>query len=166
MEVAMASHVKPIPDGFHTITPHLTVRDAKGAIEFYKKALGAQALNVSHSPDGKIMHATLKIGDSVIMMNDEFQEMGITGAPRGETPAITLHIYVDNVDKLFQQATGAGAKVKMPLQDQFWGDRYGTVIDPYGVHWSLGQHVKDVAPEEMQKAMNEMVKHPPQRKTA
>lgn len=162
----MPAAVKPIPDGFHTITPHLTVRDAKGAIEFYKKALGAQQLHVSLMPDGKVMHATLKIGDSVIMMNDEFREMGGTSAPRADAAAVTLHIYVDNVDKLFQQATAAGATVKMPLQDQFWGDRYGIITDPYGFQWSLGQHVKEVAPEEIQKAMSDMAKQPPQKKTA
>jgi PhnB protein len=162
----MPDKVKTIPEGFHTITPHITVRDAKGAIEFYKKALGAQVLNVSHTPDGKVLHATLKIGDSVIMMNDEFPEMGGSPAPRGEAPGITLHIYVDNVDSLFAQAVGAGASVKMPLQDQFWGDRYGIVIDPYGFKWSLGKHVKDVSPEEMKKAQDDMMKHMQQKKTA
>jgi uncharacterized glyoxalase superfamily protein PhnB len=160
----MPSHVKPIPDGFHTVTPHITVRDAKGALEFYKKALGAQVLNVSTMPDGKVLHATMKIGDSMIMVNDEFPEMGGSPAPRGEASGTTLHIYVDNVDKLFSQATSAGASVKMPLMDQFWGDRYGIVMDPYGFKWSVATHVKDVSPEEMQKAQNEMLKHMPQQK--
>jgi PhnB protein len=162
----MPAKVQPIPDGFHTLTPHLTVRDAKGAIEFYKKALGAQVSYVSHMPDGKVMHATLKIGDSMIMLNDEFPEMGGSPAPRGEAPGITLHVYVDNVDSLFAQAVGAGASVKMPLMDQFWGDRYGIVADPYGFRWSLGTHVKDVSPEEMQKAQDEMATQMPQKKTA
>jgi PhnB protein len=162
----MPEKVRPIPEGFHSVTPHITVRDAKAALEFYKKALGAQVLHVSHTPNGKVMHATMKIGDSIIMMNDEFPEMGGSPAPRGEAQGFTLHVYVDNVDSLFKQAESAGATVKMPLQDQFWGDRYGIVMDPYGFKWSLATHVKDVSPEELQKAMDDMSKQMAQRKTA
>jgi PhnB protein len=162
----MPEKVKPIPDGFHTLTPHLTVRDAKGAIEFYKKALGAEVLHVSHTPDGRVMHATLKIGDSMIMLNDEFPEMGGSLAPRGDAAGVALHIYTNNVDSLFAQAVGAGAVVKMPLMDQFWGDRYGIVADPYGFKWSLGTHVKDVSPEEMQKAQDQAMEKMHQKKTA
>ena len=162
----MPDKARPIPEGFHSLTPHITVRDAKGAIEFYKRALGAQVLNASHTPDGRVMHAALKIGDSIIMMNDEFPEMGGSLGPRGEAPGITLHVYVDNVDSLFTQAVGAGAVVKMPLMDQFWGDRYGIVIDPYGFKWSIATHIKDVSPEEMQKAQDEMMKQMRQKKTA
>jgi len=162
----MPEKVKPIPDGFHTLTPHLTVRDAKGAIEFYKKALGAQVLHVSHTPDGRVMHATLKIGDSMIMLNDEFPEMGGSLAPRGDSLGVALHIYTNNVDSLFAQAVGAGAVVKMPLMDQFWGDRYGIVADPYGFRWSLGMHVQDVSPEEMQKAQDQAMEKMHQKKTA
>ena len=104
----MPDKVKPIPEGFHTITPHITVRDAAGAIEFYKKALNAQVLQVSHTPNGKVMHASLKIGDSILMLNDEFPEWGGALAPRGEVPGFAIHIYVDNVDKLFAQAVSAG----------------------------------------------------------
>jgi len=162
----MPSNVKPIPDGYHSITAHLTVRDAKGALEFYKKALGAQVLNVATMPDGRVMHATMKVGDSIIMVNDEFPEMGGSPAPRGEAGGITLHVYTNNVDNLFKQATGAGATVKMPLMDQFWGDRYGIVMDPYGFKWSMATHVKDLSPEEMKRAMDEAVKQMPQKKTA
>jgi uncharacterized glyoxalase superfamily protein PhnB len=162
----MPSHVKPIPDGYHSITAHLTVRDAKGALEFYKKALGAQVLNVATMPDGKVMHAAMKIGDSIVMLNDEFPEMGGSPAPRGEASGITLHVYVDNVDNLFKQATGAGATVKMPLMDQFWGDRYGIVMDPYGFKWSMATHIKDLSPEEMKRAMDDAMKQMPQKKTA
>jgi PhnB protein len=154
----MSEKVKAIPDGFHTLTPHITVRDAKGAIEFYKKALGAQVLHVSHTPDGRVMHASLKIGDSVIMLNDEFPEWGGTPAPRSEVNGVTIHVYVDNVDALFDQAVAAGSVVKMPLAEQFWGDRYGTVLDPYGFKWSLATHTKDVSPAEMEKAQVEMSK--------
>jgi PhnB protein len=166
----MPEKVKAIPDGFHTLTPHITVRDAKNAIEFYKKALNAQVLNVSHTPDGRVMHATLKIGDSMLMLNDEFPEWGGEAAPRAEAGGYTIHVYVDNVDALYNQAVAAGATVKMPLRDQFWGDRYGTVVDPYGFQWSLGTHIKDLSPEEMQKAQDEMMKtmaqKMPQKKTA
>ena len=161
----MAS-VRPIPEGFHTLTPHITVRDAKAAIDFYQKALGAQALHVSHTPDGKVLHASLKIGDSILMLNDEFPEWGGALAPRGEVPGFAIHIYVDNVDKLFAQAVSAGAVVKMPLMDQFWGDRYGHILDPFGFKWALGQHVRDVSPEEMERAQAEMAQHMQQKKSA
>jgi PhnB protein len=161
----MAS-VKPIPEGFHTLTPHLTVRDAKAAIDFYQKALSAQVLQVSHTPNGKVMHASLRIGDSVLMLNDEFPEWGGALAPRGEAPGFAIHIYVDNVDKLFAQAVAAGAVVKMPLMDQFWGDRYGHILDPFGFRWSLGTHVRDVSPEEMERAQQEMSQHMQQKKSA
>jgi uncharacterized glyoxalase superfamily protein PhnB len=154
----MSSKVKAIPDGFHTLTPHITVRDAAGAIEFYKKALGAEVLHVSNTPDGRVMHASLRIGDSVIMLNDEFPEWGGAPAPRSEVPGFAIHVYVDNVDSLFNRAVSAGASVKMPLADQFWGDRYGTVLDPYGFKWSLATHVKEVSPQEMEKAQQEMEK--------
>jgi uncharacterized glyoxalase superfamily protein PhnB len=166
----MPEKVKAIPDGFHTLTPHITVRDAKSAIEFYKKALNAQVLNASHTPDGRVMHASLKIGDSVLMLNDEFPEWGGNAAPRTDAGGYMIHVYVDNVDTVFNQAVAAGATVKMPLMDQFWGDRYGTLVDPYGFRWSLATHIKDLSPAEMQKAQDEMMKNMaqkmPQKKTA
>jgi uncharacterized glyoxalase superfamily protein PhnB len=162
----MPDKVKPIPEGFHTLTPHITVRDAAGAIDFYKKALNAQVLNRSDTPNGKVMHASLKIGDSILMLNDEFPEMGGALAPRGEVPGFALHVYVENVDKLFAQAVAAGAVVKMPLMDQFWGDRYGHILDPFGFKWALATHVRDVSPEEMERAQQEMATRMPQKKTA
>lgn len=162
----MPDKVKPIPDGYHTITPHITVRDAPGAIEFYKKALNAQVLNRADLPNGKVMHATLKIGDSIVMLNDEFPEWGGPLAPRGDVTGFAIHVYVDDVDKLYAQAVAAGAKAKMPLMDQFWGDRYGHVVDPYGFMWSMATHVRDVAPEEMQRAMAETSKQMQRKKTA
>ena len=147
----MTNQVKPVPDGFHTITPHLTVRDANRAIEFYKKALGAQVLNVAPGPEGKVMHALLKIGDSMLMLNDEFPEYGGQLGPSATAGSpVALHIYLDNVDAAFERAVSAGATVKMPLMDQFWGDRYGVVIDPFGHRWSLATHTRDMSPEEMQ----------------
>lgn len=147
----MTSQVKAVPDGFHTITPHLTVRDANRAIEFYKKAFGAQVLNVAPGPEGKVMHALLKIGDSMLMLNDEFPEHGGQLGPSTTAGSpVALHIYLDNVDAAFERAVSAGATVKMPLMDQFWGDRYGVVIDPFGHRWSLATHARDMSPEEMQ----------------
>jgi PhnB protein len=162
----MASNVKPIPEGFHTLTPHITVRDAAGAIEFYKKALNAQVLHISKTPNGKVMHASLKIGDSILMLNDEFPDWGGPIAPRGEAAGFAINVYVPDVDKLFAQAVAAGATVKMPLADQFWGDRYGHIVDPYGFKWALATHVRDVSPEEMERAQAEMAKQMPQKKTA
>jgi PhnB protein len=166
----MPAKVNAIPDGFHTLTPHITVRDAKGAIEFYKKALNAELLNAAHTPDGRVLHAALRIGDSVLMLNDEFPEWGGQAAPRSEVGGCTIHIYVDHVDNLFQQALAAGATVKMPLMDQFWGDRYGTLVDPYGFRWSMATHIKDMSPEEMKRAQDETMKtmsqKMPQKKTA
>jgi uncharacterized glyoxalase superfamily protein PhnB len=161
----MATKAKPIPDGFHTLTPHLTVKNAERALDFYQKAFGAQVLNVSRTPDNRVMHATVRIGDSMLMLNDEFPEMGGTVAP-GQPGNITIHAYVENVDDIFKKALAAGATQKMPLMDQFWGDRYGQVLDPFGIRWSLGTHIREVTPDEMKKAMDEMSKQMPQKKTA
>jgi len=149
--------VKPVPDGYHTLTPFLTVRDAVKAIEFYKQAFGAEERGVAKGPDGKVMHAELKIGDSIIMLSDEFPEFGskspeaIGGSPMG------LHIYLDGVDAAFDRAVKAGATVEMPVMDQFWGDRYGKLKDPFGHKWSIGTHIKDLSMDEMKKAMDEAV---------
>ena len=165
----MSEQVKAVPAGFHTLTPHLTVRDADKALEFYKNALGAEVLQVARMPDGKVLHASLKIGDSMLMLNDEFPEYGgLSPLSTGGT-GVTIHIYTENVDAAFDRAVSAGAQVKMPLMDQFWGDRYGIVADPFGHKWSLATHVKDMSPEEMQQAQEEaMAKMPPaaERKTA
>jgi PhnB protein len=162
------AQVKAVPDGFHTLTPHLTVKNADQALDFYQKALGAQVLHVSRMSDGKVMHATIRIGDSMLMLNDEFPGMLSVAPDRGA--GFALHVYVDNVDDLFKKALAAGATQKMPLMDQFWGDRYGQVQDPFGFVWSLGQHIKDVSPEELEaagkEAMKQMAQHMPERKTA
>jgi uncharacterized glyoxalase superfamily protein PhnB len=147
----MTDKVKAVPDGFHTVTPHLVVRDAKHAIEFYQKAFGAEVLHVAPAPGDKVMHAALRIGDSIIMLNDEFPEYGGPHAPSATSPSsVALHIYLDNVDAAFDRAVAAGATVKMPLMDQFWGDRYGLVVDPFGHRWSLATHTRDMSQEEMQ----------------
>jgi PhnB protein len=149
--ILMTDKVKAVPDGFHSITPHLTVRDATRALEFYQKAFGAEVLDVSPAPGGKVMHATIKIGDSILMLNDEFPEYGGDRAPTAAAGSgVALHIYLENVDAAFERALSAGATVKMPLRDQFWGDRYGTVIDPFGHKWSLATHTRDMSQEEIQ----------------
>ena len=159
----MSEHVKAVPPGFHTLTPHLTVRNAEQALEFYKKAFGAEIGQVAHMPDGKVMHASLKIGDSQLMLNDEMPEYGVLSpVSTGSNSPVTIHIYTENVDEAFDRAVSAGAQVKMPLMDQFWGDRYGVVTDPYGHKWSLASHVKDMSPEEMEHGMKDaMAKMPP-----
>ena len=140
---------KPIPDGFHTITPHLVVSDAAKAIEFYKKALGAQENGRIMAPDGKaVMHAQLKIGNSMLMLGNEFQPHCLSPKSRGGT-SVTLHLYLENADAAFERAVKAGCTVKMPMADQFWGDRYGQVEDPFGHQWSIAAHKQDLTKDEI-----------------
>ena len=148
--------VKPIPEGMHTVTPHLVCAGAAEAIEFYQTAFGATELSRVPGANGKLMHASVRIGDSVVMLNEEMPEWGAFGPKSLKGSAVTIHLYVENADAVFEQAVAAGAKIMMPLDDRFWGDRYGKVEDPFGHHWSIGTHVRDVSPEEMQKAMEQM----------
>jgi PhnB protein len=146
----MVAKPRPIPEGFHSITPHITVHDCAGAIDFYKKAFGAEELGRMPVPNSdKLMHAMIRIGDSIVMMVDEFPDMKCLG-PRtiGGSP-VTLHFYVNDVDAAFARAVSAGCTVTMQLADMFWGDRYGTLVDPYGHHWSLASHIKDMSEKEM-----------------
>ena len=147
--------VKPVPDGYHTLTPFLTVRDAARAIEFYKQAFGAEERGAAKDPTGKIMHAELKIGDSIIMLSDEYPEFGSVSPLSIGGSAMGLHIYLDGVDAAFDRAVKAGAKVDMPVMDQFWGDRYGRLTDPFGHKWSIGTHVRDMSQDEMKRGMDE-----------
>lgn len=141
--------VEPVPPGMHTLTPHLTCAGAADAITFYQKAFGAVELGRMPSPDGKLMHAMLKLGDSHLMLVDEFPQWGGTSPARlGGTP-VTIHMYVADADAAFQQALDAGATVKMPLADMFWGDRYGMLVDPFGHQWSIATHIKDMSAAEM-----------------
>jgi uncharacterized glyoxalase superfamily protein PhnB len=149
----MADKVRRVPEGYRTITPHLTVRNGSEAIEFYKRAFGAKELRRASGPDGKsIMHAELQVGDSRFFINDEAPQMGAMSPLALKGTAATIHLYVEDVDKLYQQAVKAGAQVVMPLADQFWGDRYALVTDPSGHRWSMASHVKDMTQEEMAKA--------------
>ena len=153
--------VKPVPDGYHTLTPFLTVRDAARAIEFYKNAFGAQERGAMKGPDGKIMHAEMMIGDSIIMLSDEFPEFGALSPQSTGGAGMGLHIYLDGVDAAFDRAVKAGAEVEMPVMDQFWGDRYGKLKDPFGHHWSIATHTKDLSLDEMKQGMNDaMAKMP------
>ena len=158
--------VKPIPDGFHSLTPHLVVKGCAKAMDFYKQAFGAEELGRHAMPDGSIMHALMRIGDSMLMLNDEFPQMGAKGPSTiGGTP-VTLHIYVQDADKSWQQALSAGATVTMPLADQFWGDRYGIVTDPFGHHWSIATHKVDLSPDQMMAAAKTAMSGPPPGKKA
>lgn len=148
--------VKPIPDGMHTVTPHLVCAGACNAIEFYKDAFGAVELLRLPRADGKLMHARVRIGDSVVMLIDENPEWEVFGPKSLKGSPGTVHLYVEDVDAVFEQAVRAGATVKMSVENMFWGDRYGMVEDPFGHRWSIATHVREVTPEEMQRAMAEM----------
>jgi len=139
----------------HTVTPHLICAGAAEAIEFYKKAFDAIELSRMAGSDGKVMHASFQIGNSIIMLNDEMPEWGTFGPKHLKGSPVTIHLYVENADGVFDQAVRAGAKITMPLDDMFWGDRYGKLEDPFGHQWSIGTHVRDVSPDEMQKAMEQ-----------
>lgn len=149
--------VKPIPDGYHSVTPYLIVNDGASAIDFYKRAFGATELFRMDAPGGKIGHAEIKIGDSPIMLADEFPEMGYRSAKAiGSTP-VSLMIYVEDVDSVFPQAIAAGGKELKPLEDQFYGDRSGTLEDPFGHVWTVSTHKEDISPEEMDQRHAEMM---------
>lgn len=144
---------KPIPDGFHTVTPYLVVKGAADAIDFYKKAFGAKELKRAvDERDGRLMNAQIMIGNSIVMLNDEYPEHG-SRAPSGEAkPPASMHIYVENVDTFFDKAVKAGAEVTMPVMDAFWGDRFGAVKDPFGHHWSISTHTQDLTPQQIAEA--------------
>src|SRR5215468_10855697 len=145
--------VKPIPEGYHSVTPYLIIKGASAAIDFYKRAFGATELFRMPDPSGKmVMHAEIKIGDSPIMLADEQPAMYRGPQSLGGTP-VSLMLYVDDVDKVFPRAVEAGAKVVKPVQDQFYGDRSGTLTDPFGHQWTIATHVEDVPPAEMERRM-------------
>lgn len=155
---------KAIPDGYHTITPHLVLQDTARALEFYKKAFGAELMGKMDGPGGKVVHAEIRIGDSRIMMADEMPGMSKAPQSLGGT-ASSLMIYTENCDALFERAVKAGATSRLPPTDMFWGDRYGKVTDPFGHEWSIGTHKEDVPEAEMaersKKAMSQMAEGKP-----
>jgi PhnB protein len=148
--------VKPIPDGMHSLTPHLVCDGAAAAIEFYKKAFGAVEQSRIPGPEGRLVHASVLIGDSVLMLVDEWPDMGALGPKALKGSPVTIHLYVPDADATLAQAVAAGATVTMPMADMFWGDRYGQVKDPFGHNWSIATHLRDLTPEEIAQNMAKM----------
>jgi PhnB protein len=149
---------KAIPQGMHSVTPHLVCAGAADAIEFYKKAFGAVEAARLPGPDGKLMHAAVRIGDSTVMLVDENPQMGMLGPKALKGTPVTVHLYVEDADAFVARAAKAGAKVTMPVDEMFWGDRYGRLEDPFGHHWSVATHVRDLSAQEMQQAMQKMAR--------
>jgi uncharacterized glyoxalase superfamily protein PhnB len=154
--------VNPIPKGFRTVTPHLVCRNAGKALDFYQKAFGAEKVRLHQMPDGKVMHAEFRIGDSILMLADEYPDYQALSPQSLGGSSVTIHLYTPDADSLFQRAVSAGCTEAMPLSDQFWGDRYGQVLDPFGHKWSIATHKEDVSDEEVEKrgkvAMEQMSK--------
>ncbi|UJP04371.1 MAG: VOC family protein [Nitrosomonas sp.] len=146
------SSVKPIPEGMHSITPHLVCADAAKAIEFYRQAFNAIELVRVPGPDGRLIHACVRIGDSLMMLVDEHPQWGCLGPLALKGSPVTIHLQVGDVDAAIDQAVKAGATITMPAADMFWGDRYGRVEDPFGHQWSVATHIRDVSPEEIRNA--------------
>ena len=147
---------KPMPAGMHTVTPHIICAGAAEAIEFYKKAFGAQEMFRLPGPDGKLMHGSIRIGDSAVMLAEENEKHGIFGPKRLNGSPVIIHLYVEDADAFVARAAEAGANVTMPVAEMFWGDRYGRLQDPFGHMWSVSTHVRDVTPDEMKQAVQSM----------
>lgn len=148
--------IKPIPEGYHSLTPYLIVRDAASAIAFYKSVFGATELMRLDAPGGKIGHAEIQIGDSRLMLADEHPEMGAVAPQKSGPSSVGLCLYVENADEVVARATEAGATVKRPLQNQFYGDRSATLEDPFGHSWTVATHIEDVTPDELRRRMEKM----------
>ncbi|HZN67861.1 MAG TPA: VOC family protein [Tepidisphaeraceae bacterium] len=152
--------VRPVPEGYHTVTPYLIINGAAKALDFYKRAFGAEEVVRMEQPGGKIGHAEIRIGDSMIMLADEVPQMGHKSpAALGGTP-VSILLYIEDVDARFKRAVAAGAKVQRPLENQFYGDRSATLQDPFGHVWTIATHVEDVPPEEMERRMKEAMGKP------
>lgn len=147
----MTTKVKPVPDNYHTVTPYLIIRNAAAALDFYKQAFGADEVMRVTAPNGKVGHAEIRIGDSAIMLSDEYPDMDARSPETIGASPVMLHLYVENVDALVKRAVDAGATLKQPVADQFYGDRGGKIVDPFGHGWWIATHVEDVPPEEMEK---------------
>src|ERR1700720_2275078 len=156
-EVFMPNAVRPIPEGYHTITPQLTCRGAARAIDFYKSVFGAQEIMRMDGPGGKVMHAELKIGDSRFMLNDEMPGMSVAPSPSPMQPS-SLFVYTEHVDDLYTRALKAGSREDMKPSNMFWGDRFGKFTDPFGHQWGVATHVEDVSPDEIKRRAEEMTK--------
>ena len=150
------AQTKPIPEGMHSVTPQLVCAGAAEAIEFYKKAFGATEAGRLAGPQGKLMHAMIRIAGSAVMLVDEFPEWNSLGPKALKGSPVTIHLYVEDVDAFVKRAVAAGAKITMPVDDMFWGDRYGKLEDPFGHQWSVATHKRDVSPDEMKQAMQSM----------
>jgi uncharacterized glyoxalase superfamily protein PhnB len=150
--------VQPIPKGYHTLTPYLTVRDAVRAIQFYKDAFGAEEIGVMKGPDGKVMHAEVRIGDSLVMLADESPQFGALSPLSIGGSGMGLHVYVEEVDSAFDRAIKAGGTVEMPVTDMFWGDRYGKLTDPFGHKWSIATRKRNMTSEEIEEGQKEFMK--------
>ena len=150
--------VKPVPDGMHSVTPHLVCAGAADAIEFYKKAFNATEVGRLAGPQGKLMHAMIRICDSAVMLVDEFPDCGSVRPKSLKGSPVTIHLYVEDVDAFVKRAVAAGAKITMPVADMFWGDRYGQLEDPFGHRWSVATHTRDLSPEEVLDGMKACMK--------
>ena len=148
--------VKPIPDGYHSVTPYLVIGGASAALEFYKKVFGATELMRFEGPGGTLAHAEIRIGDSIVMLSDEYGDMGFRGPQSLGGSPVGLMVYVEDADEMFNRAIAAGSTVQKPLEDQFYGDRSGTLVDPFGHIWTIATHKEDVSPEELQRRMAAM----------
>lgn len=149
------AQVKPIPTGYHSVTPYLVVDDANRAIEYYKQAFGAQEIHRMQGPGGKVGHAEIKIGDSMIMLSDEMPGQGARSPKSLGGSPVSIFLYVEDIDSVFNRAVQAGAKGDKPPENMFWGDRFGHLTDPFGHSWALATHVEDVSPQEMEKRARE-----------
>lgn len=150
--------VNPIPEGFRALTPYLTVKGGEAALDFYRRAFGAEVLSKMPGPDGRLMHAQLRIGDSMLMLSDEFPEFGGNPSPLSHSGTVFggIQLYVSDVDAVWRRALEAGAKEKLPLANQFWGDRYGKLIDPFGHEWALATRLEELSDEETIRRMKQM----------
>ncbi len=148
----MPKKVRPVPKGFTTVTPHLSIKNAKDALVFYKKAFGAKVLGKLQAPNGLLLHADLMVGDAHVFVSEPMMDN-----PPGSN---TLHLYVENAEKVWKKAVAAGAQIAMPMSLSFWGDQYGVLADPFGQHWAISSHVEDVPPAEMKKRMKSMFSKP------
>jgi len=154
----MGNKVKPVPDGYHNVTPYLSMKGAAAAIDFYKRAFGAIEVMRMPQPDGRVGHAELKFGDSYVMLSDEFPELQVVGPKTVGNTTVGILLYVDDVDKTVERAVALGATIKKPVQDQFYGDRNATLEDPFGHKWTVAVHIEDVTPEQMKERMAAMAK--------